>query len=77
MKHKHCYVLMQKIRQIEYHFAAIDFTKIAKLNCKVGISMWKLQKITLTLLWQKFREINVFDNETCKAMISRNSFWWE
>ena len=37
-------------------------------------TLWKLQKFTLTLFWQKFRETNVFTKEITKQLIWRNYF---
>ena len=38
--------------------------------------MWKNEKFSLTLFWQKFRESKVFTKEVTKKLISRNIFRW-
>ena len=43
-------------------------------NFDLLTTVWKLQKFTFKLFWQKFRESNVFIKEYIKELISRNIF---
>ena len=40
----------------------------------IQATVWKFQKFTLTLFWQKFRECNDFTKEVSKELILRNIF---
>ena len=39
------------------------------------ITVWNLRKFTVSFLWQKFREIDVFTTENTKELIWRNFSW--
>ena len=43
----------------------------------VQYTVWKLQKFSLTLFLQKFRESNGFTKEITKLLIWRNFFQWD
>ena len=45
-------------------------------NCTLH-SVWKLQKFTVTLLYQKFRESNVLEKENTKVSIWRIFWGWQ
>ena len=40
-------------------------------NCTV----WKLRKFTLTLIWQKFRESNIFTKELTQHIVENSKFY--
>ena len=55
----------------------VNFRNFHKLNVMVLFHhtvVWKLQKFTFTLFWQKFRENNAFAKQVTKELISRKDF---
>ena len=57
------------------HFCVDHIQKLVISTKSTGNTVWKLRKFTVTLIWQKFREINVFTKENTKELIWRNFLW--
>ena len=74
-------ITKKKIRQTDFriktcmwfHYFQFQPTISRKKSSKRSLlTTWKLRKFTVTLLWQKFRESNVFTKENTKESIWRN-----
>ena len=65
--HSFLLYLLQEI--LDLYFTAIN--SVIPFDCYSYSTVWKLQKFSLTIFWQKFRESSDFTKEVTNELISR------
>ena len=69
-------VLLRKLQKSWFNEIFFGETKFFVFST-LCVTVWKLQKFSLTPFWQKFRESNCFTKEITKELISRKKWFDE